>query len=66
MVGMHLAKEAVGMRPLSVDRSFDFAQDDGVGRRRSQWACFGLLLSMRLRRISIRRFGGLFSKGLLL
>ena len=38
------------------DGSFDFAQDDGVGRLRSQWACLGLVLVMHLRCISIRRY----------
>ena len=32
VVGKHLAKEAVGMWPLSVNGSFDYAQDDGVGK----------------------------------
>ncbi len=63
VVGTHLTKEAVGMRPLLVDGSFDYAQDDGEGRRRSQWACLGLVLIMRLRRISIRRYRATLLQG---
>ena len=51
--------------PLLLNGSFDFAQDDGQGKRMSQLACLPLLLVMRLRRISIRPYGGPFSKGLL-
>ena len=45
------------------DGSFDFAQDDGVGRLRSQWACLGLVLVMHLRCISIRRYRATLLQG---
>jgi hypothetical protein len=44
------------MLPLVLIGSFDFAQDDGAGRLLRQRVCFPLVLSMRLRRISIRRY----------
>ena len=57
---------AAGMLAAIENGSLGYARDDGVGKRMSQRACKGLVLVMRLRRISIRRFARPFSKGLLM
>ena len=49
--------------PAISDRSFDYAQDDGQGKRMSQLACLPLLLVMRLRRISIRPYRATILQG---
>ena len=46
MKRVRVSAEAVGVLPLMLNRSFDFAQDDGVGGLRSQRVCLGLVLGI--------------------